>query len=143
MGVNDEEKGENVDKDSGDEFTEEELRLGRRASKFMNRLCVAAFLASIAVGLFVIVSVPWETRMPYDGRFDRSGAGIPMQIAMLPILLVLFGLWRSGQKPDSYKMHSGSRIGIYVLGTGLILGCVLGQWTMAKSILTAGGYFGN
>lgn len=124
-------------------FAEKDLKLGKKAIRVFGICSLVAIFICIGIAIFVFTNVPWDTRMPYDGKYNRSGSGIPMQIAMLPILVLLFGLWRSGQKLDSYKMHSGSRIGIYILGTGVILGCVLGQWTIDQSILTAGGYFGN
>jgi hypothetical protein len=129
------------DEAADDGFTAEELRLGKRASKYMNILCLAAFGACVGIAIFVFLNVPWDTRMPYDGKYNRSGSGIPMQIAMLPALVVLFGLWRAGRKPDSHEMRAGSRIGVYTLGTALIVGCVVSQWVMAIGILIAGGYF--
>lgn len=64
-----------------------------------------------------------------------------MQIAMLPCLVVLFGFWRGGKKPDANQMRKGSRVGLYVLGTAIVLACAVGQWVMASEILIAGGYF--
>jgi hypothetical protein len=122
-------------------FTAEDLRLGKKASKFMDSLCVIAFVACIGIAVFVFTNVPWDTRMPYDGKYDRSGSGIPMQIAMLPCLLVLIGLWRSGRKPDAHKMTKAGRGGVYVFGTAMILACAGAQWGMANAILIAGGYF--
>ncbi len=77
--------------------------------------------------------------MPYDGEYDRSGRGIPMQIAMLPCMLLLIGIWRAGTTPNAHHMRKGSRVGTYILGSGLIAVCVVGQWVIAESILEAGG----
>jgi len=68
--------------------------------------------------------------MPYDGNYKRSGNGLPVQIAVLPALLVVFGLWRAGKKPDAHHMPKGSRVGVYILGAATVLGCVFGQWIM-------------
>ena len=106
-------------------------------------LCMIVALLCVGIAGFVFTHVPWDTRMPYDGRFDRSGNGIPMQMAMLIVLLVLFLFWRSGRKPDAHRMRKGSRIGTYILGTAMIMACLAGQWVMGESILTAGGYFGS
>jgi hypothetical protein len=122
-------------------FTEQDLLLGKKASTFMDVVCVIAFVACIGIAVFVFINVPWNTRMPYDGKYNRSGTGIPMQIAMLPCLLVLFGLWRSGRKPDAHHMRKGGRVGVYVFGTAMILACAVGQWVMGQAILTEGGYF--
>jgi hypothetical protein len=135
-----------VNSDAGKEtapdgFSEEDLQLGKNASKFVSVLCVIAFVACVGIAIFVFMNVPWDTRMPYDGQYNRSGNGIPMQIAMLISLVVLFLFWRSGGKPDAHHMRKASRVGLYILGTAMVMGCVVGQWIMAESILTAGGYF--
>ncbi|GAA3274190.1 hypothetical protein [Paenarthrobacter aurescens] len=125
------------------ELTEQDLLLGKKASKFIDLICIAALVACIAIALFIFMNVPWDTRMPYDGKYNRSGSGIPMQIAMLPCPVVLIGFWRSGKKTDAHHMGKGSRIGLYILGTAIVVACVVGQWVMASGILTAGGYFGS
>lgn len=124
-------------------FSAEDLRLGRKATRNIRVLCVAALVASAANAGFVFLNVPWDTRMPYDGQFDRSGNGIPMQIAMLPCLLLLIRIWWDGRRPDAHRMRKGSRIGTYILGSGLIGVCVLGQWVVGQTILEAGGYLGG
>ena len=78
-------------------LTEQDLLLGKRAVEIKTILCVVTFAVCIGIAIFVFMNVPWDTRMPYDGKHNRSGNGIPMQIAMLPILVVLFGFWRSGK----------------------------------------------
>jgi hypothetical protein len=126
---------------TGGEFTEEDLQLGRSAVKFVRTLCVVGFVACVGISIFVFTNVPWDTRMPYDGKYNRSGSGIPMQIAVLPALVVLFGFWRAGRKSDAHRMGTGSRGGLYVLGTAIVFAAVVGQWVMANGILIAGGYF--
>jgi len=127
--------------DPADKLTEHELLLGRKASRYINFPCAAGFLACVGTAIFVFMNVPWDTRTPYDGRYNRSGSGIPMQIAMLPILAVIFSLWRSAAKPDSHQMNKASRVVSYVLGTAIVLGGVFGQWAMGQSILDAGRDF--
>ncbi|WP_163163612.1 hypothetical protein [Arthrobacter sp. Alg241-R88] len=122
-------------------LTERDLRLGKRAVRLKTQLCAFAFLVCVGIAIFVFLSVPIDTRMPYEGRFNRSGAGIPVPAAMLPSLILLFLLWRSGAKPDSHHMGKGSRIAYYILAPVMILGCVVGQWTFARSILEASGFF--
>ncbi|MET4095037.1 hypothetical protein [Arthrobacter sp. UYCu712] len=102
---------------------------------------MSGFVACVGIAIFVFMNVPWDTRMPYDGKYNRSGNGLPMQIAMLPILLVIFSLWRSGKKTGTHKMGQASRVVSYVFGTAIVVLGVVGQWVMGKSILTAGGYF--
>lgn len=127
--------------DSPDKFTEADLLLGKKACKFLIVLCVIAIVVCVGIAVFVFTNVPWNTRMPYDGKYNRSGTGIPMQIAMLPGLIILFGLWRSARKPDAHHMRKGSRVVAYITGMGMILACAVGQWVMASGILIAGGYF--
>ncbi|WP_394251282.1 hypothetical protein [Arthrobacter pityocampae] len=119
-------------------FTEEDLRLGRKASKTMDRLCVIALVACLAMAAFVLINVPWDTRMPYSGRFGRNG--IPAPVALIPALIVLFGFWRSGKKSDSHHMRKGSRVGMYIAGGTIVLACVFFQWRFAEAILIEGGF---
>lgn len=131
----------NRDRGPSDEnFTQMDIVLGKKALKLMMALCIIAFLACCCIAIFVFLNVPWDTRMPYDGKFNRSGSGIPMQVAMFVSLLLLAGVWFAARKPDAHKMNKGSRIGTYILGTGFILLIVVIQWVMANSILTAGGF---
>lgn len=123
------------------QLTEEDLLLGKKASKFFDVLCVIALAACAGIIVFVFTNVPWNTRMPYEGKYNYSGTGIPMQIALLPCVLVLLGLWRSGRKPDAHEMTKAGRIGVYTFGTAMIAGCAWGQWIMGEAILTAGGFF--
>lgn len=139
----DDENGAKGNSEAKDDFTDEDLRLGRKACRYIDILCVIVALLCVGIAVFVFTHVPWDTRMPYDGRFDRSGNGIPMQMAMLIVFLVLFLFWRSGRKPDAHRMRKGSRVGTYILGTAMIMACLAGQWVMGQSILTAGGYFGT
>ena len=121
-------------------LSDEDLFLGRKAAKYVNVLCVCGFAACVAIALFIFVNVPWDTRMPYDGKYNRAGTGIPMQIAMLPALVVIVCIWRSVRKADSYEMNKASRVVSYALGTPMVLGGILGQCIMGQSILVAGGY---
>jgi hypothetical protein len=121
-------------------LTDEDLLLGRKAAKYLNVLCACGLAACILIALFVFANVPWDTRMPYDGKYNRAGTGIPMQIAMLPILIVIIVLWRSARKADSHEMNKASRGVSYALGTAIVLGGILGQWTMGQTILVSGGY---
>ncbi len=119
-------------------FTEQDLRLGRKASNIIDKLCIVALFACLGMAVFVFLNVPLDTRMPYSGRFGRNG--IPAPIAMLPALVVLVGFWRSGRKPNAHHMRSGSRVGLYVIGTAVIVACVVFQWNFAEAILTEGGF---
>lgn len=121
-------------------LSDEDLFLGRKAAKYVNVLCLCGFAACVGIALFIFANVPWDTRMPYDGKYNRAGTGIPMQMAMLPALVVIVGIWRSVRKADSYEMNKASRVVSYVLGTPMVLGGILGQWIMGQSILVAGGY---
>lgn len=121
-------------------LSEEDLLLGRRAAKYINILCACGLAICILIALFVFANVPWDTRMPYDGKYNRAGTGIPMQIAMLPVLGMIIVLWRSARKSDSHQMNKASRAVSYVLGTAIVLGGILGQWTMGQTILVSGGY---
>jgi hypothetical protein len=140
--ANDDDVGSGVGKDHRvGELTQRDLRLGKKAFRVKTVLCGIGFFACLGIAIFVFLSVPWHTRMLYDGKYSRDGSGIPMQIAMLPCLAVLLGFWRSGRKPDAHHMSKGSRTVYYILSPAIIVGCVWGQWTMGESILTAGRYF--
>jgi hypothetical protein len=138
--------GDGVSSGAGNEnpkgaLSEQDLLLGKRAAKLKTILCVVTFAACVGIAIFVVANVPWDSRMPYDGKYNRSGSGIPMQIAMLPVLVVLFGFWRSGKKADAHHMGRGSRVAYYILAPAITMACVVGQWVMGQAILTNGGYF--
>lgn len=122
-------------------LTEQDLLLGKKACKRVSIICVSAIIVCAVIAVFVFISVPWDSKMPYIGKYNRSGAGIPMQIALLPALVVLFGFYRSGRKPDAHHMGKGSRGVTYIVGTGMIVACVFFQVIFAESILTESGYF--
>lgn len=120
-------------------LTEEDLRLGKVACRRVEVIKWIALALCIGIAIYTFMSVPWETRMPYDGKYDRSGKGLPMQVAMLPAPAVLVGFLRSGRKPDAFQMGKGSRIATYILIPAVAIGCAWGQWIMAEGILIAGG----
>lgn len=103
-------------------LTEEDLRLGKRAVRLKTQLCVFAFLLCVGIAVFVFMSVPLDASMPYEGKFNRGGTGIPIPVAMLPALILLFLLWRSGAKPDSHHMGKKSRTAYSILAPAMILG---------------------
>lgn len=129
------------DGNSPDQLTHDDLRLGQNAAKYTRILCVVGSVFCIMIAAFVFMNVPWDTRLPYDGRYNRSGSGIPMQVAMIPALAVLVGFFISGRRPDAHKMNKTSRGFAYVTGTIIFLGCVAGQGILAHGVLVAGGYF--
>lgn len=120
-------------------LSEQDLLLGKKASKYSAVICAVAFAVSLCIAIYVMLSVPLETRMPYSGQYGRNG--IPMPFALLPVLFVLSGLFRGSIKSDSHHMGKGSRGGLYIIGTGMVIGCVVLQWVFAKSILIEGGAF--
>jgi hypothetical protein len=128
------------DGNSPDQLTQDDLRLGQKATKYTRILCVVGSVVCLAIALFVFMNVAWDTRLPYDGKYNRSGSGIPMQVAMIPALAVLVGFWISGRKPDAHKMNRTSRGVAYVTGTIIFLGCVAGQAILAHGVLVAGGF---
>lgn len=128
------------DRDSPDQLSKEDLRLGRKAAKYTRILCIIGLVFCIAIVVFVFVNVPWDTRLPYDGKYNRSGSGIPMQVAMIPAMVVLVGFWISGRKSDAHEMNKTSRVVAYIMGTVIFLGCVIGQSIMAHGVLLAGGF---
>jgi hypothetical protein len=66
-------------------FTAEDLRLGKRAAGHVRIVSAVAFLTCVGITLFVFLNVPWDTRMPYDGKYSSNG--IPMQLALLVTLV--------------------------------------------------------
>lgn len=113
--------------------------LGKKAAKYSAVICAVAFVACLGIAIYVLFSVPLGTRMPYSGRYGRNG--IPMPVALLPFLVVLSGLFRASIKRDAHHMGKGSRGGVYVIGTAMVVGCVVAQWLFAQSILIEGGAF--
>jgi hypothetical protein len=126
--------------DPQDSLTEEDLILGKKATKFMTIYTIIALSLCVGMVVFAFLKVPWDTRLPYDGKYDRSGNGIPMQIAMFPILIVLVMSWKGLKKPDAHHMPKGSRVGTYILGSTIVSACIIGQFVFARLILTEGGY---
>lgn len=126
--------------DPQDSLTEEDLILGKKATKFMTIYTIIALFLCVGVAVFTFLNVPWDTRLPYDGKYDRSGNGLPMQMAMSPILIVLFTSWRGTRKPDAHHMPKGSRMVTYILGTSIVATCIIDQFLFARLILIEGGY---
>ncbi|MFL4474225.1 hypothetical protein ACIPVK_09520 [Paeniglutamicibacter sp. MACA_103] len=131
------EEGKNISQDP----TERDLLLGKQAINIYRITLMIALLACVGAAIFVFMNVPSETRMPYDGKYDRSGAGIPMQIALLLAPAFLLKLWWPSGKPDMHRMGRKSRIGVHVVGPLWAVVCLTLQWFFVKSILTLGGYF--
>lgn len=90
-----------------DNLSERDLNLGRKSARFLRNSCMVAFLVCFGIALYVAFNVPWETRMPYEGQYGRNG--IPMPIAMLPVLVSLGIFWRTGGKQAGCPCH-GSRL---------------------------------
>lgn len=115
------------------ELTEQDFLLGKRATLIIDILCVFAFIACAGIAIYVFLSVPFGTRMDYSGQFGRNG--IPIPVAMLVTLVALFLFWRTGRKSDAHHMGKVERVGLYVLGSAITVGCVVGQLVMAQSVL--------
>ena len=118
-------------------LTEQDLVLGKKAAKYSAVLCSVALAVTLGIALYVFLSVPLDTRLPYQGQYGRNG--IPMPFALLPVLLVLLGLLRGSIKPDAHHMGKGSRGGLYILGTAMVIACVFFQFVFARAILIEGG----
>ena len=118
-------------------LTPEDLELGRRAVKFVRILSAIALVAAVGITLYVFMSVPWETRLPYSGRFGRNG--LSMQVAMAMCLAAQFIFWRISKSPTAHHMGKTSRVACYILPPLMIAGAVWGQWILAVSILVEGG----
>jgi hypothetical protein len=101
---------------------------------------VSALLVCIGMTVFVLMSVPWDTRMPYDGKYNRSGSEIPMQIALLPVLVPILGIRRAVGRPEKSPRTKAGRVRVYILVAVFVSFCMIAQWTFSKSILVAGGY---
>lgn len=121
-------------------YTVEELRLGKKDARNLSLLCIGGLLICIGMAVFTLTSVPWDTRMPYDGKYNQSGSGIPMQIALLPVFVPILGIWRSVKRPEAKPRTQAGRVRAYVLLAVFISVCVLGQWVFVNGILVAGGY---
>ncbi|MBD7993838.1 hypothetical protein H9639_00775 [Arthrobacter sp. Sa2CUA1] len=118
-------------------LTEQDLILGKKASRFIDVVIVIAFTISLGLAVYVFISVPLATMLPYSGQYGRNG--IPMPIAVSPAPIGLFVLWRQGRKPDAHHMRKGSRIGVYTFGTLVVGGIVYTQWILVEALLIEGG----
>jgi hypothetical protein len=124
----------------GEGFTAEQLRFSWKDARILSLICVGALVVCIGMAVFVFTSVPWETRMPYDGKYNYSGSGIPMQIALLPVLVPILGMWRAVARPEKSPRTKAGRIRAYILLAVFVSVCMFAQWTLSESILVAGGY---
>ena len=120
-----------------EELTELDLLMGKKTTRIMGILCVAAMAVCAALAVFVLFSVPLSTMLPYDGQFGRNG--VPMPLAILPVFVPLVGLWRATRKPDAHHMGKGARVRVPIFGTALILVFVWAQWAIVHAILVEGG----
>lgn len=125
------------DSDSESGLTPEDLELGKKAVKFVSLLSVIALVVALGISFYVFMSVPWDTKLPYNGRFGRNGLPMPFVMLLCLILLVMF--WRVGKKPTAHHMGKAARGAYYVIAPAMILGVVWGQWILARSILVEGG----
>lgn len=121
-------------------FNAEQLHVSRKDARNLSLICVGALLACVGIAVFVFMNVPWETRMPYEGKYNQSGTGIPMQVAMLPVLVPILGIWRAVGRPEKNPRTKAGRVRAYVLAVAFATVCLIVQWTMANAILVAGGY---
>ncbi|WP_156424573.1 hypothetical protein [Arthrobacter sp. EpRS71] len=124
-------------------YGEQDLLLGKKVTQFISILCLIASIVCVLIAVFVIFSVPWDTKMPYDGKYNRSGNGIPMQVALFPALIPIIGFWRTAKHPKAHQMSKGGRIRAYLFVSLFVLLCVFLQAYFAQGILTAGGFFGG
>jgi hypothetical protein len=119
-------------------FTEEDLRLGRNACRYLDILCISALVACAGIAVFVFLNVPWNT---FHADPRKYGGYYPMQIVLaLPLIgiLILGPRGRRRRKPDDHHMRKGSRVVLYILGTSMVLLCVWAQWVMAGQIIDSG-----
>ena len=119
------------------EFTEEDLRLGRKVCKYIDILCVSALIICAGIALFVFLNVPWNTFHPDPGKY---GGYYPMQVTLaLPLIGILFlGPRGRRRKPGDHHMRKGSRVASYILFTSIVLLCLWAQWVIAEQILEGG-----
>lgn len=120
-----------------DNLSEDDLNFGRKSARFLRNSCMIAFLVCLGIALFVAFNVPLETRMPYEGKYGRGG--IPMPIAMLPILVTLAGFWWTAKKPDAHIMGRVSSMMVIIFGAALFVGGIIAQGFFARGILIEGG----
>lgn len=118
-------------------FTDEELRLGKRAMNYMLIICVLAIVSCLGMAIYVFQAVPLNTVLPYEGRHARNG--MPVLIAMLLPLVFPAGLLRAARKGDADQMHTGSRRTAYILGSVLVFGAIWAQGYLAHWSLVQGG----
>ena len=112
---------------------EHDLELGAKANRVLQMMCVVVFIVCLGIAVFVVSTVPLDTRLSYSGRFGRSG--IPMPFAMAVVPLVVFFTWRATRKPDAHHMGKGDRMVAYWIGVPMVLAFLYGHWILAESML--------
>lgn len=63
-----------------------------------------------------------------------------MQIAMMPVLVPILGIWRAAGRTEKHPRTTAGRLRAYILVVVFVSVCVIGQWIFAEGILVAGGY---
>ena len=119
-------------------LTERELELGNYASRYLTRLCWMSCAASTVLAVWLFLQVPLNTMVP--GRIYRYGDGDQV-LAVLPMLLPpawALMLERTGRKPDAGHMGKGSRRGLIIGGSALVIWPVYFQLHFVARALTEG-----
>ncbi|MBD7993840.1 hypothetical protein H9639_00785 [Arthrobacter sp. Sa2CUA1] len=118
-------------------LTERDLLLGKRAIRIVTILGVVAFVVCVGMAVYVFQNVPVDTRLPYSGRFGRSGMPMPFAIGVIPVALIV--LVRPSTSRRAHHMGKKSRIGYYILLPPMLLGAVYGQFVMAELLMIESG----
>lgn len=83
--VNDRARSGAEDEASGDRFTEEDLLLGKKATKLVGSLSVTALVACVRFAVFVFLSVPCIPGCPMTGSLTGVGVGFRCRSRCFPV----------------------------------------------------------
>ena len=120
-------------------LSEQDLLRGKRTMKIVGAIYLVGLLICLVIAVYVCLSVPLDTRMPYQGRHSASGRGVPMPVAMTVMIIALFLFWKGTRRPRAHHMRKWERNSLFILGPIIFLGCLYGQCLFAEAILVEGG----
>jgi len=122
---------------SGDVESEHATKpLGGSMIVWLRRVLLAGVLLDIVVAVFVVIQVPIGTTVSYT----RASREWQMPLLVLLIApLVLISLWWRSRRAASESLPRGERRFLLVIFVPFWLFFVVGQLSMARDFLIAGG----
>ncbi len=132
------------DDDPQESHTLNGLPLGKKATQFIDIICIATFALLLGIAVFVLMNVALDTRTPYEGVFggivNPGREGIPAPIAMLICPVAVLLCWLTGRMSDLQETPERFTTRRFLqISTMLVIiffGVLIGQM-----VLNEAGYF--